>query len=1004
MPSIVSNSGSTEKSPNSNPISNSNGITDYHAKYFAYELTKRCSSDSLEKLSSTLSNAQVDLNPHQIEAALFAFRSPLSKGAILADEVGLGKTIEAGLVLSQKWAERKRKILLIVPSSLRKQWNAELQEKFFLPSIIIETKSFNQYIKDGNLNPFNQEEDVIVICSYHFARAKSSYIKQTKWDMAVIDEAHHLRNVYKSSNKIAREIKNALNEIPKVLLTATPLQNSLLELYGLVSVIDDHLFGDLKSFKSKYARVSREQDIYESEVGLVEPKQEMFTDLRNRLKPVCTRTLRRQVLEYIKYTKRIPLTQDYIPTIQEIELYNGMSEYLQRTKLFALPSSQRQLITLILRKLLASSSFAIASTLNNLSYKLKNLIEEAEKIKMAEESGIPGLEQNYENYDELADEWSDNEKEGEDGKKKKVVYTKEDIELMKTERTDLEKFRGLAKEIWKNSKGEALQTALRKGFEMTAELGANKKAIIFTESTITQTYLLDLLSKNGHEGKVVLFNGSNNDAKSKGIYQEWLKKHKNTDKITGSKTADLRAALIDYFKNDAEIMIATEAGAEGVNLQFCSLLINYDLPWNPQRIEQRIGRCHRYGQKHDVVVINFVNRKNAADQRVYDLLDQKFNLFKGVFGASDEVLGTIESGVDFEKRIAAIYQSCRSEDEINRAFDQLQSEMDETIQHSMRDTRQKLLENFDTEVHEKLKVNIRESQLYLDTYERWLWEIARYFLKDGADFSDQGYSFMLKRNPFPGESIDSGPYRIGKNIEDSHIFRPGHPLAQKILAEVKSKHLLNAEVVFHYSKNSTIISALKPYIGQSGILKVSNYTLEALEAEDQVLVTAMLNNRDLIPQDVAKKLFSLPAEEISKDTAITIEHKKKLDLLEQEAVDLICVKSAKRNSEFFDTEVDKLDKWADDMKIALELELKKLDIDIKSAKTLAKKNLNLDEKLKAQRAIKEMEKKRNEMRKKLYDAQDEVDTRKEKLLARVEVQLKQETKLENLYYIRWRIE
>ncbi len=558
-------------------------ITDYHAKYFAYELTKRCASDSLEKLSSTLSNAQVDLNPHQIEAALFAFRSPLSKGAILADEVGLGKTIEAGIVLSQKWAERKRKILLIVPSSLRKQWNSELQEKFFLPSIILETKSFNQYVKDGNLNPFDQK-DVIIISSYHFARAKAPYLKQTKWDLVVIDEAHHLRNVYKSSNKIAREIKDALSEIPKVLLTATPLQNSLLELYGLTSVLDEHLFGDLKSFKAKYARVSREQDIYESELGLVEPKQEMFTELRNRLKPVCTRTLRRQVLEYIKYTKRIPLTQDYIPTEQEIELYNGMSEYLQRPRLFALPTSQRQLITLVLRKLLASSSFAIASTLDGLVYKLKKLIEEAEKQQATQEEGIPGLEQNFEEYDELSDEWTDNEEDDEEKTDEKKKYTKEDIGLMRQEKIDLEKFRELAKKIWKNSKGEALLIALKKGFEMTAELGAQKKAVIFTESTVTQNYLLKLLSENGYEGKIVLFNGSNNDDRSKEIYQQWVKKNKDTDKITGSKTADLRAALIEYFKNDAEIMIATEAGAEGVNLQFSSLVINYDLPWNPQRI------------------------------------------------------------------------------------------------------------------------------------------------------------------------------------------------------------------------------------------------------------------------------------------------------------------------------------------------------------------------------------------------------------------------------------
>ena len=141
-------------------------LTAYHAQYFSYELSKRSASDSVQKLASTLVDAQVDLNPHQVEAALFAFRSPLSKGAILADEVGLGKTIEAGLVISQKWAERKRKILVITPANLRKQWTQELQDKFFLPSRILEAKSFNDTIKTGNLNPFNQSE--IVLCSYQF--------------------------------------------------------------------------------------------------------------------------------------------------------------------------------------------------------------------------------------------------------------------------------------------------------------------------------------------------------------------------------------------------------------------------------------------------------------------------------------------------------------------------------------------------------------------------------------------------------------------------------------------------------------------------------------------------------------------------------------------------------------------------------------------------------------------------------------------------------------------
>ena len=294
-------------------------LTPYHAQYFAYELSKRSSSDSMQKLASTLVDAQVDLNPHQVEAALFAFQSPLSKGAILADEVGLGKTIEAGLVISQKWAERKRKILVITPANLRKQWSQELQDKFFLPSVILEAKSFNECIKTGNLNPFEQQE--IILCSYQFAKSKDAYLKHIKWDLVVIDEAHRLRNVYKSGNKIARAIKEALEPAPKILLTATPLQNSLLELYGLVSIIDDYAFGDVKSFKSQYSRVNSAAD------------PEQFLELKERLKPICKRTLRRQVLEYIRYTNRIALVEEFYPTPDENRLYELVSDYLQSPNL-----------------------------------------------------------------------------------------------------------------------------------------------------------------------------------------------------------------------------------------------------------------------------------------------------------------------------------------------------------------------------------------------------------------------------------------------------------------------------------------------------------------------------------------------------------------------------------------------------------------------------------------------------------------------------------------------
>jgi SNF2 family DNA or RNA helicase len=276
--------------------------TRFHAKYFAHELTKRCPSDSVQKLAATLADAQVDLNPHQIDASLFAFRSPLSKGAILADEVGLGKTIEAGILLSQRWAERKRNLLVIVPANLRKQWHQELADKFFLPATILETRTFNDQIKKkDNLNPFDQK-DTIIICSYHFARAKEIYIQKVDWNLVVIDEAHRLRNVYKPTNRIANAIKSAVAAFPKVLLTATPLQNSLLELYGLVSVIDDYTFGDLKSFKTQFTNLTSEAD---------------FAELKTRLKPICQRTLRRQVLEYVLFTNRHALVQEFYPSQEE---------------------------------------------------------------------------------------------------------------------------------------------------------------------------------------------------------------------------------------------------------------------------------------------------------------------------------------------------------------------------------------------------------------------------------------------------------------------------------------------------------------------------------------------------------------------------------------------------------------------------------------------------------------------------------------------------------------
>lgn len=964
-------------------------------KFFAHQLTLRASSDSMDRMAGALLDAQVDLNPHQIDAALFATSNPLSKGAILADEVGLGKTIEAGLLLAQKWAERKRKLLIICPANLRKQWYQELADKFGLPSEILELKSFKQREKEGYSNPF--ESDKIIITSYQFAASKSAFLLSDPWDLVVVDEAHRLRNVYKTDNKTARILRDALALSKKVFLTATPLQNSLLELYGLVSFIDEKVFGDLDSFKEQFLQIKDAQQ---------------FDILKQRISPICKRTLRRQVEAYVKYTKRIPLLREFTPSEAENRLYYNVSEYLQRETLYALPNSQRQLITLVLRKLLASSTFAIAGALDSLIRRLNQSLD----MKLPTVDVTEELDQDFEALDEMADEYGIDDASS-------TSNSLKEIEAIKAEIAELEGFRQLAISITQNAKGTALLQALKVAFAKLHELGAAKKAIIFTESKRTQDYLLGLLATTEYTDGVVLFNGSNNDAKAKQIYTDWIAKHKGTDKVSGSRTADTRAALVDYFKHNdnpaGTILIATEAGAEGINLQFCSLVINYDLPWNPQRIEQRIGRCHRYGQKHDVVVVNFVNRENDADKRVYELLDIKFQLFNGVFGASDEVLGAVESGVDFERRIADIYQNCRHPEDIHKAFEQLQLDLAGEISDAMLKARKTLLENFDEDVQERLKIAKQDAESSLGRIEKHLIRFTKGMLFNHAEFDQEGFGFELRTLPnyISQEEvhlISQGRYELPRRSEDAHIYRIQHPLAQALLAKAKSLYPNPVRLSLDYHAYGSKVSVIEQLLGHAGLTIVELLTIDSLGTAEDYLLMAGIANGNSLDADVVEKLLSIPAIEIPLDNKANIPLQSEVDVqddlqeqsslsfdqayisIPQEIKDALAEQRAKvigaleqRNINFFTQESEKLDAWADDLKVGLEREIKELDKAIKEARTKGKGAATLAEKLEFQKLQRNLEAERDKKRRDLFIKQDEIQQKRDGLIDELEGQLQQ---------------
>jgi len=944
-------------------------ITRYHAKYYAQLLTQKSVGDQLDSLSQSLLSSSVDINPHQIDAALFAFRSPLSKGIVLADEVGLGKTIEAGLVLCQYWSTGKKKIIIICPASLRKQWEAELQDKFGIPSEILDTKNFNAYRRNGQ-NPLNSKR--VIICSYNFAGKHKTDLISHGFDLAVVDEAHKLRNVYRKSARTAADVRDAICGVKKLLLTATPFQNSLLELYGLTSVIDDHIFGSEKSFRQEYGKGSN------------------LSDLRQRIAPLFTRTLRKNVKEYINYTNRLPLTQKFNATDEEFELYLAVSEFLRRDDIYSVPASQKKLTTMIIRKILASSTYALISTLTHIKERLERMLQENLPIDF-------DIEDIIDDPDELIvmAEDEDDRSFVEDGS----VFDEDEIDIpkLKAEIATIAGFIEKAVNIKHESKAAALLKALAQSFQMLKNQGAQRKALIFTESTKTQAYLQEFLEGNGFAGKVVLFNGKASEPQTNEIYQQWCTD--NPDKVSGIKAADRRAAIVEYFKNSAEIMIATEAAAEGLNLQFCSLVINYDLPWNPQRIEQRIGRCHRYGQKFDVVVVNFINIRNYADVRVFELLSNKFKLFDDVFGASDDVLGRADN-IDIESRIWEIYQQCRSEEEINAAFEQLQADMQQEIDERMDAVRAEVLENFDINVQEHLRTRKDDTGAFLNRYQHIFWELTKYVLSAHAVFDDENHIFELK---IPVAGQRRGKYALLGTETGCQPYRLNDTLAQHVINTALSQQLDDcAEIEFDETALAMNANLPEYLHGQQGYLILGSLSVSSVDEEQYSIFNATTSTGKRLSQEDCEKIFLNGGREIgiahiSSNTQTALEG----DILQHNKAKLKSIDS--RNLTYIKQEEERIFAWERDMLESIENEISTVKKAILQAERDCRNATSVQEKLDLQRKVAELDRKKRRLRNDLEDREDEISTKRKQMIDELEKRMIQSSESRILFTIHWKI-
>ena len=594
--------------------------TPFHAYYTARKLASAYENG----LVAALASSNIEIYPYQIAAAEFALRSPYLKGCILCDEGSLGKTFEVLLIATQKWYEGKTRQIVILPVNLIQQWVNKIENSFSLPYILID--SMDAWQAAENENPF--EQDALVITTYDFAVLQAEYIKLIKWDLVILDEADCLNKSYLESNKISSVLKDAIDGF-KLLLTPTPIEMDIRDIYGLIHFIDESVLPNIDEFYKRYFR-----------------KPENYHELTDWVSKFCFRTLKSQVTEYVNFTRRIPYTISCDFTKEEQTLYANLQDYLQRPKKFAYPKMERYDLTLQHCHILSSSPKAYIVTLNRALDRLNTMQADA-PLK----------------------------------------------ELLQDEINVLTHIKSLAQKAGISGKAKTLVTLLKKCFSKMKQIKAPQKAIVFVDNLTTQKYLHDLLIDKGISA--LMYNGANS---------------RNYE-------------IMEQFRTEknVQVLIATDEAAKGLDIEFCPLVINYDMLSNAVELEQRISRCHRQGQKADVLVINLIYKENYADVRYVELINKRVLQFGGIFGLSDTILGNFDVSAD------EVLEQLRHTQDITESFETNLMEHEQENKETVENAENILFTTFTKEIAGKVAVTPQYLEQEIDRLNGELWEVVKWY-------------------------------------------------------------------------------------------------------------------------------------------------------------------------------------------------------------------------------------------------------------------------------------
>jgi len=829
----------------------------FNRRLLAEDLVRVRRPDDRERYAASQRQARIDPNPHQIDAVIFALRRLPEGGCILADEVGLGKTIEAGLVIAQRCAEGAQRVLLIVPKSLIGQWQSELFNLFgILPA---QTRE----------DPASYSTPGVYLVGREFAgseRGAAALGAGPPFDLVVIDEAHeifaglHKRygrdGIYAEDSddaRMAHRVRGFLRSAPVLLLTATPMQNSLAELWGLVQYVEPTgtLLGDIATFR----RVFCDED----DRTLV-PGQEH--ELQRRLALVLQRTLRRQAQEFLDrpFTQRRCRLYEYAMSTAERSLYDDVTDYLLQPSLFAFAGRQRRLLLIGFHRRMASSIPALAASLENVAARLRRLA-----------AGFGAGDQTVnEIRQDLNDLEEDDEIVEEPGAEDSSAP--KDPGALAAELARVEEFIARAKSLPSDAKARSFLDAIRVVLDLGRDGSGSGKAVVFTESITTQNYLRDLLLGMGLEdGDITLFRGVNDHARANQAHARWLEEEGAllSSGSRPSRDVAVRLALVHEFRTRSKVLVCTEAGAKGLNLQFCETVINYDLPWNPQRIEQRIGRCHRYSQQRDVTVINFINRDNEANRLTFEILSQKLDLFGRVLDASDTVLHEPRTGppeiavsavsVELESDLRNIYSRSRTVDEITREIAALRDKIAErrdAYEKEYERTSQIIESRFDDDVRKVFRSLRDELPAALAELDKDLADLVNdYLTARGDEFRRTGDGQRVVFEILSGES-EGRKFATGdaRGLSDAEALNLAHPLVQSAIADARTWP--GGSIAFSLPSGSP--ADLAALAGKTGVLDVVLAEYGGFEPVQRVIAAAVVDGSPIDPS-LAARLSHVPA-------------------------------------------------------------------------------------------------------------------------------------------------